>query len=541
MLTPHRWPRSRKGWGLLALIGGAAVLHFASFDVRNQPIYTDIGYYLYYSAEITRGAVPYVDFFEIKTPGVMFAGAILQLLGQAFGVDPLYAVRVGYLLMAAGAATAMSLALVRLSNNRPAAGWIGLGVCCGFTLLGTLPAIGNAPKMISMLCTGVAMLCIHRRRWFLAGALAGLAFMDWQPSGGITFVAVLLAACCAERRAGSMIRAMIGLIAACIPFAAFFAFHHALGQFAKMIFWGALNKSMSAEVTFSDRWHAIWAYLRADCQDSMWLVWLAGAGMVLFLVRLYRRRATPHLPLLIGLGAYHFGLIVFSLVDFQARLDLFILLGTLAFFSALTVVDAYYLLLFLGRRSRLGNRRFVPRILVVVTTLGLLLGVRPSFLREGWRVDHIMEQDFQYTLADQRQVARRVFAVVGDGQVAFTRHQGLLYLSGRRNDFGFVSWNLGTWSFARRGDENRESTLARLLAESDPDCLIVRLEYLGDARRTNLGRFLLRNYRPLMVSSNEDRYRVVIWVRRDRPPSDAPDVRYLRPEVFFSPVDAVPE
>ena len=70
-MSIRRWPQSRMAWGWLALLFCVSLLHFASYDIRHQPLFTDVSYYLYYAEQTAQGAVPYVDYFEIKTPLVI--------------------------------------------------------------------------------------------------------------------------------------------------------------------------------------------------------------------------------------------------------------------------------------------------------------------------------------------------------------------------------------------------------------------------------------------------------------------------------------
>lgn len=90
-------PRIRwQAWAALALV----ILHFASYDVVAQPIVTDVRYFLYFAWRITEGAVPHRDFFDPKTQSASFLGALFFRGGELSGIDPLVAIRVGYLALA---------------------------------------------------------------------------------------------------------------------------------------------------------------------------------------------------------------------------------------------------------------------------------------------------------------------------------------------------------------------------------------------------------------------------------------------------------
>jgi len=530
----RRWPQSRMAWGWLALLFCVSLLHFASYDIRHQPLFTDVSYYLYYAEQTAQGAVPYVDYFEIKTPLVIFAGLGLQQVGRALGVDPLHAVRVGYLLLAVGAAVVLGVICVRLSNNRPMAAWIGLLSYCGFNLLGQLPAIGNSPKMISMLCTGLAMLFVYRRSWFWAGLLAGIAGMDWQPSGGLTFLAVVLAGLCVPRRGRNLGQVLAGAVVATLPILGYFLLQGALSTFLQMTMAEAFTKAASEATTLGQRLKTIWQTIGLYCAGERWLVVMSLMGMLWFPVRMYLQRKGRARALLVGLAVYHYGLVVFSLVDFQARIDLFILLNSLAVFAAVLMADLYYLVLrFGGRLRRPVARVFHPAAALV--TVGLLVGLaRPSFLRTGWRIDTDVRGLLNVTLDEQRQVAERIVEVMAGGRLAMVRQQEVLYLGRMTNAMPFCSWNLGTFSHYRLEGENREQldTLSRLLEPANVDGMVLSPNWLPYLHLTALGPWVLRDYRPLLVSSDEGDYYVVLWCRRSLPPLDVRGVRYLNPERF---------
>jgi hypothetical protein len=525
-----RWPQRRMSWFWLTLLFVGAAAHFASYDFRHQPIFTDVSYYLYYADQTSRGAVPYVDYFEIKTPGVIFGGMILQWLGRMLGVEPLYAVRVGYLVLAAAAATAMAVVCVRLSNNRPLAGWICLLCYCGFNLLGTLPAIGNVPKMISILSTGLALLALYDRHWLWAGACAGLAALDWQVSGVLTFVAVCLGALLNARRWRNLAVIVLGTVLAWIPVFVYFLWKGALFTFVRMVTWGALHKAASEEITFVTRLGLIRRTVEAQCTGEMWLLALAGLGLISFLVRLVRQRRGPALPLFVALGLYTLGVLVFSLVDFQARIDLFLALHVLALFAALPLVDVFYTLVgWVKRHSQSVGRHVHGAAAVVVVSLLVLL-IRPSFLRGGSRVDMDVRDQVGATLADQQEVAGRFADVVGVEPVAVVRYQELLYLSGVTSGTEFVSWNLGTYSHYRQEGEAFLDTLARLLRTVRPGAIVVAEGWLTYLHRTPLGWWMYKQYRPLLLTSENDRYQVVVWYRRDLPPPTVRGVYFLDPQ-----------
>ena len=88
-------PLRRTAW--LAAAALVAAWHFASFPWREHPLATDVRHFLYFAQQTAGGALPHVDFFDNKTQLATFLGAGLYRLGASLGVDPLYAIRWGYL------------------------------------------------------------------------------------------------------------------------------------------------------------------------------------------------------------------------------------------------------------------------------------------------------------------------------------------------------------------------------------------------------------------------------------------------------------
>ena len=538
------WTRCANGrvarlWPALMFLG--AGLHFVSFDLVHQPIATDISFYLYYAARTAHGDLPYVDFFEHKTPLGIYAGAWLYQLGEALGVDPLYAIRAGYLLLAALTATVMGVIFARLKNNRPLAGWIGLFAFCGFGLLGVMPAAGNIPKMIGMLGAGLSMLAVDRRRWIWAGIWAGVAGLDWQPCGAAVGAGVLLAALCTSHRFRSACRAVVGMALPFLPVLAYFAIKGALGTFLNMIFVTSLTKASQDPMSFGDRCDMIFWMLGWYCVDEMWLAVAAGVGLLWFLVFLVRRIKTRRSPFLVGLACYHYGVIAFSLADFQGHGDLFIMEGSMAFFAGVTLVGLYYglrraCLRFGGRRARASRP-----VLATAAMLALLVLVRPSFLRAGWRVNHPPIAPDGTTLSAQRDVAKKFFQVVGDGDVLLVRQQELLFLGKGTNCLGFVTWNQGTYSHLKQGDEDMMATFARLAKPADPDALIIPEPWLADLGSSPLGAWLLPDYRCLKVTSDDGVYEAYVWYRRTLPIPTVPGVQFMDPSAFRRVYVAPPE
>jgi len=536
----HTWSAGTRFRMWLLAFFVAASVHFFSFDLWRQPIFTDISFFLYFASRIAQGGVPYVDFFENKTPLAFLVGAWLHCAGDGLGIDPLYVIRAGFLLLAAAATTALAATLVRIHHDRLAAGWIGLAAVAGFNLLGQLAATGNVPKIIGLAAACVAMLCVRGRSWGWAGICAAIAGMDWQPLGALTAAGVLLAGAASDARWRSTGRAIAGVIAGVAPLLVYLAWHGALAAFFRMAVWGSLNKAAADPISVPDRLATIWGLILVYDGRVMWLVAAAALGAALFGGMLVGRRRSDQWPFLLSAAVYHYGVLAFSLVDFQGRGDLMILEGSLAFFGAVGVFRLYdtllqWVLAISGPRGRWLHGAYGLAAVVLLITL-----IQPSFLQRGWRVNAPPIGPGDVVLASQRQVADRFCEIVPDGPVAFLKKQEILFLKRRPNALPFVYWNLANSTYWRAPGEGRLDTLARLLRDARLDAIVLPRRWLPKLLRADLGSWLTRHYVPARISSDDAAYSLVAWIRSDLPRRNVRGVRYVVPERFTDTPDVPP-
>jgi hypothetical protein len=480
----------------------AALLHFAAFDLRRQPIATDVGFFLYFSAETAHGAVPYRDYFEHKTPLSILTGAALHRVGEAIGIDPLHAVRAGFLVLAAAYAT-LSAVTACAVTGRAAAGWIVLLALAGFPLLGLLPATGTVPKLLAMLGATAAALAVHRRHWVWAGICAAGAAMDWQPGGALAGAGVLLAGWTSGAGRRSAARALLGMALGAAPVIVYLAVHGALAPFLAMTVGGSLGRAAGETTDLGAR--LAWIRTLADLHHAPWLTGSAILGLPLLLGVIVTCRGTASLPPLVHLGVYHGGIVAFSLLDFQGLGDLFVLDGTLAMLAALPPLA----LVAAVERAAPGRLRAaaVPGVAAL-----LALVVRPSFLDRGWRTSALPPIGRPgVTLAAQRQVARRFVDLVGAGRAAVLRHHHVLVLGPARTTLPFAYWNAATWAWWRRPGEDATATIDRLLRAADPDAVLPPPRWAPGRWTATAG------YRPVRIASDDGRHAITVWLRPARP------------------------
>lgn len=465
--------RARKNRAFACLALAISAANFLSYPFREHPIVTDIRYFLYFATRTAHGAVPHVDLFDNKTSLATIAGALLVRAGESAGVDPLYAVRIGYLGFAALAGVLLFAIHRRLRDDSNAAGFIALGCYLGFSLLGLLPAIGNVPKMLMAVFASLMGLSVHRRWWRLAGAAAALAFMDWQV-GALAVLAALLGA--AVERPGERGRAVanvvIGAAAALAPFVVWYLWKGALAAAWREVIEISFARgagSWEGAGPVAD-WPRRVEVIESGCPGHLWLVVVGIVGMPIYLAWLRRIWGREPQRLAVAMGFYHYGVIAFSLLDFQFFGDLFLLLHSVAFFAAVAANELHHRICALPLPMR-GTRIGGTFAKVVALLLAALLA-RAWVPRGSLRLP-AAHFDPRVTLADQRAVAARLLADFGGATALFLGPAEQLFLTGMTNSLPIVYWNGAAYVYFRRSpEENRVATLQRLIESTDSEIVV---------------------------------------------------------------------
>ncbi len=443
----------------IALAAVLAAVHFGSFPLREHPLVTDVRHFLYFAQQTAKGALPHLDLFDNKTQLATFTGAALFRLGAALGLDPLLAVRGGYLGLAAITATLAFVVQRRLGGGRAMCGMLGLASQCAFWLLGLLPAIGNVPKLQMAALASVTALCAARGAWFAAGVAGALAALDWQ-IGALALVGAAVAALGDERsgRRRALVRLALGAAVPCLVLLAVYAGHGGVGALVRQtvvasFFRGAAaqgQRTLGAEVL--RRWQVV----TTGCGHEVWLLAVALAGAALYARRMRAVPADrPATRLAVTLGVHHYGVLAFSLWDFQLYGDLFVLLHTMSFFAAVAAGDLY-----VRATASPSTRR---RALVSVLALAAAIAVARPWVARGTLRLGLPASPHPLTLDDQKQLAARIAPLLADGRTAVLAASEQLVLSGRRNPVPFVYWNAAAWTYYRRPGEARPATLRRML------------------------------------------------------------------------------
>ncbi|MEW6270274.1 MAG: hypothetical protein AB1689_13365 [Thermodesulfobacteriota bacterium] len=474
----------------LLLAALLALVHLARFDPTQQPIVTDVRYYVYFAERIVDGAVPHRDYFDNKTQLAALAGAAFDAGGRTLGVEPLLAMRVGYLALTALAALLLFAIQRRLFDGSCVAGLLGMLAYLGFSLLGFLPALGPLPKLLMGVLASAAALLAMRGAWLLAGACGALAFLDWQ-IGALAGIAVLAAAL-AERdgRGRAVVRTVLGGAAVLAGSCAWLAWQGALGAAYRQVVVTSLARGSTAlaKKGFAERVEQIGESIRVACPGHEWLVAVGIAGMALLPLLLWRHRGRPTQRLAVVLAVFHYGMVGFSLTDYQAFGDLFALLASLAFFAGVTLGLAYEAV-----QKTLAGRVAASRAVAVASLLAALLLLRVGRPRLDIELPDRIDKGAA-TLLDQQSVAQRLAEATAGLRLLVVNCPEQLYLTGRENLLPIAFWNRASHDYFRSSPaEISRATLNRLIAQVRPDAVAcptapvrVNLEKSGAFERIEL-------------------------------------------------------
>jgi hypothetical protein len=536
----------RRHGPLLAALVLLAV-HFSSFDFRNLPIVTDARYYLYFAHQLNEGAVLHLDLFDNKTQLTSYVGALLFALGEGLALDPLLTIRAGYLGVTALGGLLSFFVFRRLGGGSGACGLLGVLAWCSFGFLGVMASLGNLPKLwMGIAALGTALL-VDRGRWFWAGVAGALAFMDWQ-IGVVAWLGAFVSALVLSHDRGrrSALEVAAGGAAGLAPFVLYYAATGALGATVEQVI--AASFFRGAEVAGNSdlprRLNSLANATRIGIAEQQWLFYASWLGIPVVLAWLRARR---ELGLLLPLALYHFGVVAFSLFDFQWYGDYFLVVQSAAFFLGALWVAVYRALE--PRIDPAPRARAIAALAACAIALGL---ARPGPLRPEIDLRRVKPAHDGATLGDQREVADALRARIGDGRVVFLDHSEMLFLMRKRNATPVIFWNRPTWSTHREPGESIIATARRIVLDADADFAVVppprRRSLAKDGTKERVIEFLdfspvLEGYEIETFRSRNGRFEVALGVRKQREAVELDDerVEQLRALGYADVGEALPD
>jgi hypothetical protein len=181
---PYSWPGRRLL--LLTTLAIASVV-YSQYHLWDQPERKDRANWDYFSQVVSRGGTPYVDVVNIKSPLSAYIGAGAIVLSRPFGLRDLFAIRIVCCVMGVLIIGFTFLVALDSFNCRRVAFLSGI-IMLAFHAYASSNAGGMQPKTPMMLFGLMALWAILKDRPFLAGTLAMLSALAWQP--GLLFLGV---------------------------------------------------------------------------------------------------------------------------------------------------------------------------------------------------------------------------------------------------------------------------------------------------------------------------------------------------------------
>jgi hypothetical protein len=190
----------------------------------------------YIAQSILRGAVPYRDVVEIKTPLSPYLSAGAMLLGKPFGLRDLLAVRLLNILLGAGLTVSIYWVAEVFMHSR-------LTAFIAYLVPLSLPAYigyvtgGTEPKLLMILFGMISLALVAKDKPFWAGSAGMLSCLSWQP--GLLFAGAAVLVFSNYLRTWRDYRALKALAGAALPLAAmvlYFLRAGALGDLWKWTF-----------------------------------------------------------------------------------------------------------------------------------------------------------------------------------------------------------------------------------------------------------------------------------------------------------------
>lgn len=503
----------KQGWSLIALVLVLSAAHFATFFDPERSIVGDLSYFLYFAWRIGEGAIPHLDLFDNKTFLASYAGALLHRLGDGLGVDPLTTIRAGYLGLCALGGPLAFLVFRRLGGREPVAGLLGFFAYLSFGLLGALAAVGNVPKLIMALCAPAMALLVQDRRWLSAGFVGAVAFLDWQVGALVWGAAFAGALVHGAPRLRACLRVTLGGALGVAPLAAWYAMHGALGSAFDQIFVAAWSRGVASLGDASKPWPVfrILEQVTQTCTEHEWLFFVGVLGLAILPCWLWMQRGTDTQRLLLPLSLYHYGVVSFSLIDFQRYGDFFLLLHSMAFFLGLVWLTLYAA----AKRWSVGRRQLaVPAVILALA----LVAARPGPLRPEVVLSNPQNAPPGVTLSDQRRVAEEVRERTKTGTLVVIENSELLFLMHQVNPLPVIYWNAAAYSYyGDAPNEGSSEAAMRMLLSVEPDAFVW-------TRRVPMPRQLREAFAPQLVGTERNMvgrghngYRIQLMTRKPSP------------------------
>jgi hypothetical protein len=217
---------------IVAFLVGAKVMLFYS-PLRHMESGDSAGYD-YMAQSIVRGEVPYRDAIDSKGPGSLYLSALVMLIGKAFGIQDIIAVRMFYVVLA-GILCALTYLVALAYLRSQLAAMIAFSIPLLSEQFAEMIVEGTRPKIPMIIFGLLTLLLIAKEKPFWAGVCSMMSCLCWQPGLAFTGVAVLMF----SRYLTSWrdLRALRVLLGAVIPLVVVVVYFSAVGALRDLWTW----------------------------------------------------------------------------------------------------------------------------------------------------------------------------------------------------------------------------------------------------------------------------------------------------------------
>jgi hypothetical protein len=165
------------------------------------------------------------------------------------------------------------------------------------------------------------------------------------------------------------------------------------------------------------------------------------------------------------LAVHHFGIVAFSIFDFQGSGDTMILLHSFAFFGGIALIDLFNLI------ERAPLRPETSRRLGIAMAVALLLVVRPGFSEYAGLKTRIAP--IRTKLTDQITMARKIERIARGKTIMVLGPTEMAMLGDLKPLSNFFFWNeAAEYEYRRTRGEGPKGAFLALLLEYNPDVIV---------------------------------------------------------------------
>lgn len=491
----------------------ASLIVLMQYEPARQPIGGDLSMWDYMAQSIARGAVPYRDVVNIKTPLGAYLGALAICVAKPLGVRDLLAIRYAFLLQAALVVAFTYLVFEAYWNSRLPA-LLAAGLMLSYDSFGVWNASGSQLKTTTLLFGLSALYMAARQKAFWAGVLGGLAFWAWQP--GLLFAgAVGLTACqfLARPLHRKALETALGASLALLLPLAYFA---AVGAADDLLNWCfKFNASANSSVATASGWNRLGVIIEKSYPNERQFFWIFPAGLLAHMLDalLEARKegwrkwleASWRLAPTLSFAVYA----LFTYFNLQSGPDAILFLPFISIYMAYLTMWIAQGLDSITKTVKLPYELTIGQIVQVL----LIVGVASFFIVDSFKYNP------KFTLQEQEQECRVVLEALRPGDLVYAHGSlDLLVMGGIKNASRYIYFDRGKDIFAARLEGGFDRIVARLEAARPRFVALAKLDRLR--HRQELERWVAARYEPYTVihSTNSgiraSTYAYDVYIRR---------------------------